>query len=400
VSEYWGELRAPLIQDKAFAKDLIFDTGFRHSNYTYSGGVNTYKFELQYAPIRDIRFRGTYQKAIRAPSIIELFNPQLVGQIIFGTDPCAGPTPTATPAQCAAQGVTAAQYGHIPQCVAGQCSQLTGGNPELAPEESKSWTAGFTFTPQALPTLSGSLDYFHIAIDGEVGVIPARVIMSDCLASLTTYCDQIVRQPNTGSLTGNAVATGGYIKQTDVNTGAALASGVDAQLAYKLGLPANLGGLLFALNGTYVQHFEATPIPGAHTYDCGGYFGFTCQTVNPRWRHIARATWQAPIDLDFAVTWRYIGPVSQDNNAPDETLHFATYGAYSYQPAHIGSYNYIDLALTYHVLKNLEIRGGVNNVTDKDPPVVPVTIQPGGANAYSAYDQLGRELFVAFTAHF
>jgi outer membrane receptor protein involved in Fe transport len=100
------------------------------------------------------------------------------------------------------------------------------------------------------------------------------------------------------------------------------------------------------------------------------------------------------------VTWRYIGPVSQDNNSPDETLHFATYGAYSYQPAHIGSYNYIDLALTYRVLKNLELRGGVNNVADKDPPVVPVTIQPGGANAYSAYDQLGRELFIAFTAKF
>jgi outer membrane receptor protein involved in Fe transport len=284
--------------------------------------------------------------------------------------------------------------------VSAQCSQLTGGNPELVPEESKSWTAGFTFTPEAVPTLSGSFDYFHIALDGEVGVIPARVIMADCLATLTHYCDQIVRQPNTGSITGNAVATGGYIKQTNVNIGAALVSGVDAQLAYKLTLPATLGGLLFALNGTYLQHFTSTPLPGAHTYDCSGYFGFTCQTVNPHWRHIARVTWQAPVDLDFAVTWRYIGPVSQDNNSPDETLHFSTYGAYSYQPAHVGSYSYIDLALTYHVLKNLEIRGGVNNVADKDPPVVPVTIQPGGANAYSAYDQLGRELFVAFTARF
>jgi len=392
------------VQDKAFAQDLIFDTGYRHSNYTYSGGINTYKFELQWSPIRDIRFSGTYQQAIRAPSIIELFNPQLVGLIQFGNDPCAGTAPTATLTQCMAQGVTAAQYGHIPQCVAGQCSQLTGGNPALNPETSKSWTAGFTFTPQAIPTLSGSFDYYHIALggsdtNGEVGVLPARVIMADCLATLTQYCDRIVRQPNTGSITGNAVATGGYIKQTNVNIGSALVSGVDVQVAYKLVL-ANLGNVLFALNGTYLQHDESTPIPGAHTYDCSGYFGFTCQTVNPRWRHIARATYQTPVDLDFAVTWRYIGPVSQDNNSPDETLHFATYGAYSYQPAHVGSYSYIDLALTYHALKNLEIRGGVNNVADKDPPVVPFAIQPGGSNAYSAYDQLGRELFVAFTVHF
>ena len=408
VTEAWAELRIPLIQDKPLAKDLLFDTGFRHSNYTYSGGVDTYKFELQWAPIRDIRFRGTYQKAIRAPSLIELFNPALVGTFQFGTDPCAGAVVNgraaggsgATFAQCQAQGVTAAQFGHIPECVAGQCSQQTGGNPALSPEESKSWTAGFTFTPQSVPTLSGSLDYYHIAIDGEVGVLPARVIMADCLATLTTYCDQIVRQPNTGSLTGNAVATGGYINQTNLNIGAALASGVDAQLAYRATLPASLGTGLFNLIGTYVQHFESTPVPGAHTYDCAGYFGFTCQTVNPHWRHIARGTWETPVNLDFAVTWRYIGPVSQDNNSPDPTLHWATYGAYSYAPAHIGSYSYIDLALTYHVRTNLEIRGGVNNVADKDPPVVPLTIQPGGANAYSVYDQLGRELFIAFTAHF
>jgi iron complex outermembrane recepter protein len=400
VGEVWGELRAPLVQDKPGAKDLVFDTAFRHSNYTYSGGVNTYKYELQWAPTSDIRFRGTYQRAIRAPTIIELFNPDLVGLIAFGADPCSGAHPAATRAQCAAQGVTQAEYGHISDCVSGQCSQETGGNPSLSPEQSKSWTAGFTFTPEAVPTLTGSIDYYHIAIDGEVGVLPARVIMADCLATLSQYCDQIVRRPGVGSLTGPSVAAGGYIKQTNINIGAALVSGVDAQLAYKLNLPAPLGGVLFALNGTYLQHAESTPIPGAHTYDCAGYFGFTCQTVNPRWRHIARATWQTPIDVDFAVTWRYIGPVSQDNNSPDETLHFSTYGAYSFQPARIGSYSYLDLALTYHALKYLEIRGGINNVTDKDPPVVPLTIQPGGANAYSAYDQLGRELFIGFTARF
>ena len=141
-----------------------------------------------------------------------------------------------------------------------------------------------------------------------------------------------------------------------------------------------------------MEHFEQTPLPGAHTYDCAGLFGITCQTVNSHWRSIFRTTWQTPVNLDFAATWRYIGP----------TLNGAAYGVgvISYQPARIGSYSYLDLALTYHATKNLELRGGVNNVTDKDPPVVPFTIQPGGANTYSAYDQLGRELFIAFTAHF
>jgi iron complex outermembrane receptor protein len=415
VDEQWAELRAPLIQDKPFAKDLVFDTAIRRSDYSIAGTVNTYKFELQWAPISDVRFRGTFQRAIRAPTLIELFNPQLVGLIQFGNDPCAATLnqanqvvhATASLAQCLAQGVTAAQYGNgsttdlIPQASNGQLSQLTGGNLQLKPEQSHSWTVGANFTPEILPGLTGSIDYFHIAVDGEVGTIPAAVIMSKCLAdSDPIYCSQIVRNPNTGSLTGATIAGGGYFRQTNVNVGAALVSGIDLQANYKLTLPAHLGALGFAMNGSYLQHFEATPLPGQHTYDCAGLFGFTCQTVDPRWRHIFRASWLSPWNVDASLTWRYVGKVANDNNDNDPSLHFAVYGAYSHSPALIGSFSYLDLSATWRVINNFEVRAGINNLTDKDPPVVPFFIQPGGANAYSAYDQLGRQLFIAFTAKF
>ena len=181
--------------------------------------------------------------------------------------------------------------------------------------------------------------------------------------------------------------------------GAALVSGVDAQANYRLPI-GRMGNLGFVLNGSYLQHFEGTPLPGQHTYDCAGLFGFTCQTVNPRWRHIFRTSWLTPWNVDLAATWRYIGTVANDNNDNDPTLHYAVYHAYTNAPAVIGSYSYLDLAATWHVVKGFELRGGINNVTDKDPPVVPFSIQPGGANAYSAYDQLGRQLFLAFTATF
>src|SRR5262249_57135680 len=118
--------------------------------------VNTRKFELQYAPTEDFRFRGSYQHAIRAPSIIELFNPQLLSQTGFSNDPCA-PTinkqgvlvpATATLAQCLNTGASAAQYGNggttntIPQIAANQVTQLAGGNENLAPEIGTSYTWG------------------------------------------------------------------------------------------------------------------------------------------------------------------------------------------------------------------------------------------------------------------
>jgi iron complex outermembrane recepter protein len=420
VGEEFAELRAPLVQDKPLVKDLLFDTGFRHSDYSYAGApstiTNTYKFEVQYAPIADYRIRASYDKAIRAPSVVELYNPQLVGLIQFGNDPCA-PTigaggalvpATDTLAQCQRQGVTAAQYGNggttnrIPQGAAGQLSQLTGGNPLLKPEQAETYTIGVNFAPAQIPHFTGSIDYYHIAVSGEVGTLPASVILNNCASTGDpTYCTQIVRNPNTGSLTGATIAGGGYIVQTNVNVGAVLVSGIDLQMAYRLDLPPGFGALNWELNGAYLQHTTTTPVPGAHTYDCAGLFGKTCQTVNPRWHHILRTTWDMPWNVSASATWRYIGKVSQDNNTGDPTLRFATWGGYDFFNASIPAFNYLDLQATWNVNSILQVRAGANNVLDKDPPLVNSFIAPGGqANTYDTYDLFGRQLFVAFTAKF
>jgi iron complex outermembrane recepter protein len=402
VKEGFVEVRAPLVQDKPGVKDLLFDTGYRYSDYSTNVKTHTYKFELQYAPIADYRFRASYDKAIRAPSIIELYNPQLVGLIQFGNDPCAKPI-TFNLQQCERTGVTAAQYasGSIPQAAAGQLSQLTGGNPALSPEQAETYTFGVNFAPSQVPGLTGSIDYFHISIRDEVTTIPASVILNNCAnTGDPIYCSQIVRERN-GSLNGNSLATGGYFIQTNVNAGAALASGIDLQLAYKFDLPAGWGGLAFDMNGAYVQHANATPLPGQHTYDCAGLFGKTCQTINPRWHHIFRTTWITPWDVSASATWRYIGKVGQDNNDHDPSLFYATWGGYDVFNSTISAYNYLDLEATWHVNKVLTVRGGANNVMDKDPPVINNFIVGGGAaNTYSIYDMFGRQLFVAFTAKF
>jgi len=416
VTEQFIELRAPLVQDKKGIKDLLFDTGFRRSDYSTSGVANTYKFELQYAPTDDVRFRGSYQRAIRAPSIVELYNPQLVGLIQLGDDPCA-PTldtnnnlvPAARSlADCQNSGVTAAQYGNggttntIPQATLGQLSQLQGGNPNLLPEKAKSYTFGFTLTPRALPALNLSMDYFDITLDGGVGALGANIIMTTCLDSGDPfYCSQLVRAPNTGGLTGNNIAGGGYIVQTNVNVAAAEFNGIDMQGTYKLPLSERTGALTFALNGAYLLGTTTTPQPGAHTFDCAGLYGSTCQTVNPTWRHILRTSWVTPWDVTASLTWRYIGPVKLDQNDPDPTLNNAAFGAFNSFNARLPSFSYFDLAASWNFKDNYEIRGGINNILDKDPPLATFEITAGGAaNTYSTYEALGRQMFVTFTAKF
>ncbi|MGH8261588.1 MAG: TonB-dependent receptor domain-containing protein [Steroidobacteraceae bacterium] len=417
VGEEFLEVRAPLIEDQPFVHQLIFDSGYRHSDYTTIGTTDTYKFELQYSPIPDYRLRLSYNTAIRAPSVVELFNPQLVGLASVNGDPCAATvnsTGVLSPAvdslaQCQNMGVTAAQYGNggttntIPQGTAGQLSQLTGGNPHLSPESAETYTIGLNFAPSQVQGLTGSIDFYHIAISGEVGTIPFSTIFTNCAnTGSPVYCSQIVRNPVTGGLTGNNIANGGYVIQTNVNTGAALASGIDVSLGYTYPLPIGLGSLDFALNGTWLDHFETTPVPGAHTYDCASLFGFTCQTVNPRWHHIASLTWNTPWwGLSTTARWRYISGVSQDNDSNDPSLHFATWGAYDYANASIPSYSYLDLEADWHVLKQLTLRVGVNNALDKDPPLIDSFIVAGGqANTYTLYDFLGRQVYAAFTAKF
>ena len=418
VKEEFVEVRIPLVQDMVGAQDLVADGGYRHSNYSTTGGVNTYKFELQWAPLHDVRLRASYQRAIRAPSIIELYNPQLVGQIAIGEDPCAPAEATgvaaATLEQCLRTGATAAQYGNgispsipggtntIPQGTASQLTQLIGGNIELQPEIGDTFTVGMNLTPEALPTFNASVDYWHIDLKDEVGTYPASAILSNCLQNGDpTFCSQLVRSPATGGLLGASPESGGYIVQTNQNLGGDVISGIDLGANYRLELPEALGSIGFALNGSYMIQNDLTPYSGAHTYDCSGLFGATCQTLNPRWRHTLRTTWATPWNVDVSLLWRYIGSMSLDNNSQDPTLHFAEFGVADDFNARLPAVNYLDLMALWSPYKGIQIRGGINNILDKDPPIVTSEITAGGAaNTYETYDTLGRQLFVGVTAKF
>jgi len=402
VAEEFAELRAPLVQDEPGAKELLFDTGYRRSDYTTVGEQNTDKFEVQYAPIADYRIRASYDKAIRAPSVAEAFTPPIVGVVSVGQDPCAGPTPSMPLGPCENTGVKPSQYGSIPQGVAGQLSAQTSGNPALKPEQGSTYTIGVNFAPSQIPHFTGSIDYYHIEIKDEIGTYPYTIILSDCAATGNPiYCSQIVRQPTTGSLTGNSNAGGGYVIQKNYNLGTALNSGIDLQLDYRLDLPPGLGHLTFDLSGVYLLHNESEPYPGAPTYDCAGLFGAECQTVNPRWHHIFRTTWDTAWNVSTSLTWRFIGPVTEDNNTSQPLLQNATYGGYDYATPRIPGFNYLDLEATWNVNRILQLRAGANNILDKDPPLINTYAVAGGAaNTYSLYDLFGRQLFVAFTAKF
>jgi iron complex outermembrane recepter protein len=413
VTEAYGEFRAPLVQKRPFIEELTLDAGYRFSHYSTDVEADTWKVGLEYAPVQDIRFRGSFNRAIRAPNILELFNPQAVTNTSeVSVDPCAptstGPA-TATLAQCMRTGVTAAQYGNggstdkIVQCPAGQCATLTGGNRNLSPERASTFTVGFSVQPTFLSGFTGSIDYWNIKILNTIGKIPLAFTLNQCLTTGDPiFCAGVVRNP-AGLLFGTSVIGGGFINGTNVNIGANWVSGIDYQFNYRMPLsmvrlPDDYGSVTFTFIGSQLLEFKTTPTPGAHSYDCAGLFGPTCQTVNPHWRHNLRISWQTPWPVLLSAQWRYIGATKLETNTHDETL---TNGAFDAFDARLKAVNYFDLVGVWNVRNGLVLRAGVNNILDQDPQILNASIVGTGLpNAYPTYDFLGRQIFLAFTANF
>ena len=327
-------------------------------------------------------------------------------------DPCApsnGAPATATLAQCMNTGVTAAQYGnggstnHIIQCPAGQCATLVGGNTKLTPEEADTYSVGFTVRPRFLEGFTGSLDYFSIKLDKSISAIPLAFTLNQCLTTGNpVFCSNVVRSPS-GNLFGTSQQGGGFISGTAINVAAGQLDGIDLQATYNLplttiGVPQGWGDLQFNFIGSELLKATTTPTPGAHTYDCAGLFGPTCQTVNPKWRHTLRTSWQTPWNLLLSAQWRYIGKVDLETNTSDPTL---TNGAHDSFDSSLRAVSYLDLSGIWKVNQAFQVRAGINNIFDKDPQILNSAIVGTGLpNAYPTYDFLGRAMFVGFTANF
>jgi outer membrane receptor protein involved in Fe transport len=404
VIEGYGEARVPILQDMPYAQDLTLELGYRYSDYSTGITASTYKIGGEWAPIRDVRFRASYQKAIRAPNILELFTPQSVTNTSqVSEDPCAAnATHPATLAQCLRTGITPAQYGVAPQCPAGQCAVLTGGNPNLAAERAKTYAIGLTFTPSFLSGLNASVDYYHIKLNGTIGAIPLGVILQRCLdTGDPAFCGRIVRASN-GTLFGTSVATGGFISGTNVNVGANTFSGVDVQVNYNLPMETfgfdRWGSVNFNLAGSYLIKAATIPLPGEAEYDCARLFGPQCQTVNPRWRHTLRVNWVSPWDATFSVAWRYFGEAKLETDTNEPTIGVGAADPFNHT---LPARSYVDIATLWNINDKIAVRAGVNNLFDQDPPLVNDLIAGTGLpNTYPSYDLLGRKLFVGFTAHF
>jgi outer membrane receptor protein involved in Fe transport len=429
VYEAFGELIIPIAEDRPFFDELTVEGGLRYSSYSIDAPGNpsfnttTWKLGGTWAPIDGFRFRGNYARSVRAPNIGELFTPFGTGLTNLDDDPCASidddgnpipgrPIPTGElRAICIAQGAPAGAIGTIGVPTAGQANAVAGGSTSLRPEKSTSWTVGAVFQPDFVPGLSLSVDYYNIVVtDAITAPAPADAIRAcfgpDPLnpaagASLTQACTSIRRSASTGQLSGDPVAVPGLFLPT-TNQGRLETSGVDFTANYRRDLGFAGLDLNFVLNWTAESKFQA--IAGLSVNrDCVGLYSSNCGspgnggTIQPEWQWSMRTTFTFG-DIDLSLLWRHIDG-SEYEFADTNPLFRGTipgFGEVDFN--RIPTYDYFDLTGRFAINEHLTVTLGVQNLFDKQPPLVGNTAGTttfNSGNTYpSTYDALGRR-FVA-----
>jgi outer membrane receptor protein involved in Fe transport len=446
VREVYGELIAPLVVDRPFFHSLTLEAGLRYSDYRIEApgdpGYNTttYKVAGSWEPVDGLRLRGNYQRAVRAPNINELFAPTVVGLTNLATDPCRGQNPVNNAnlrAVCIAQGAPASSIGSILNPTAAQANATTAGGLYLRPEKADSYTIGVVLQPNFVPGLSITVDYYNIKIKDAISQPTPGDLVTGCFGDNNgsainansvnnPICQLFRRDPVTGQLSGDPATTGGLIFPSS-NAGLVKTDGIDLGINYRRDLGFARLNLSFLGNWTNNSSFQAlTPgslipvgFPGAggafpvsDPRECVGFYGPNCGSpgsagpnsapgsLQPEFTWNARATLTFADNIDVSVLWRHIDDMQGE---PGLTLFQGTLtrGALAGREVNFGripDYDYFDLATRFEVSDNFDVTFTIQNLFDKQPPIVGSTVGStsfNSGNTYpSTYDALGRRLAV------
>ncbi len=229
VDEIYGELLVPLLNGKTGAEHLNLELGYRYSDYDLQGGIDTYKALVDWGITDTLRFRGGRQLATRAPNIAELFQAKtqswsvqvqgepcaLNSQVAYGANPARNPQAASAQALCSAiiGSVAGTYYSPAQQAQINPVVWLpfvdATGNPKVNPEEAKTLTAGFVWSPNTqyewVNGLNLTVDYYDIKITDMISVEGAYTVYEKCLSpsSNPTFsaqhpeCLKINRNPET-----------------------------------------------------------------------------------------------------------------------------------------------------------------------------------------------------------
>ena len=357
VKEAFAELNAPILSDVPFAQTLSVGAAARYSSYSTVGGVTAWKFDGVYAPVRDISFRASYSRSVRAPNIGELFAPPTATSQFFG-DPCDpvnlrnGTSFRAANCATILRGLGADPTTFNTNNSAGN-SVVYGtasGNARLAPETAKTLTAGVVVRPHFLRGFTAAVDYYDIRLGGAINTPQAQSIVDLCVDQPTidnAFCRAISRARGTGYINGFAVQP--------QNVSQFRVAGVDLNLDYVV-RTSGVGTFDLRFVGGYLARESQIATPGATPEDQ------VDQPNRPKFQATFSPTWTLG-NVTVAYNLRWQDAVRRFTKA-------TTDGTPNYAPANLLRYSELwqhDVQVDFRVTPAMSVYGGVNNLTDQRP---------------------------------
>ncbi|RIV89613.1 hypothetical protein D2V17_05960 [Aurantiacibacter xanthus] len=372
VWEAFGELLMPLVDTDGFTANA--NVAARWANYSGSGSVWAYKGGIEFGFADSLRLRGTYSRDVRAGNLSERFDK--TGGTTTITDPRPGFTQN-----CDQAGADVPASDGPEVC---SVTRFSGGNPAVAPEEADTFTVGAVFTPDFLPGLALSLDYYDVSISGAIGQVGTQEVVNRCLVqNVQQFCDLVTLDPNNDTIT--------LVGDVFVNVAESAVRGLDFEGSYRtpltlLGGDEDIGVRLFSswllersetdANGNYIDRAGQT---GARQGD-QVYFPYA------DFRATASLTYRNG-GLSALFQARHIGSGIQDVTQTEGV---------TIENNRVSPVTYLDLRLGYSFDlggTELEVFGNVTNLGDAGPPVTPsFSAFTGYARQHNAavYDLLGR----------
>lgn len=402
VKEVFGEVSIPII-GRSFIHDLRATAAARYADYSTVGGVFTYAAGAEFAPTRDIRFRAQYQRAIRAPNIGELFAGQ-GNNFPAAVDVCSSQQPTnqrtdAIRDACVRSGVPANLVWNFTPPGGTQVEELIGGNPDLQEETSDTYTVGAVLTPTFLPGFNATIDYYNIKIDDVISTFGGGTanIINTCYTILggdptSLFCQAIVRRPN---------STIDFVRATAANVSALKLEGVDFQVDYRRALPFNIfdddTAIALIVRGTRTLKAELHADPLADLVDCVELYGNRCANPTPKWRlnnQLSLSSGPVGVNLQH----RYFSGAFDNRQVTFPNPFKGTERKFTpidRPSSEIGDYHIFDASVNFEINKNYQMMLGVENMFDRNPPVVGDAADEQNNTYPSMYDPFGRKFFVS-----
>jgi len=412
IKEAYLESIIPLINGVRGIDNLALELGYRRSEFSNTGGVDnsygSWKYGLTWSPVDTLKVRIMQQRATRAPNITELFRPDGLDVQNARTDPCAGDainladatTPGTLSYLCTLTGVPLSEIGRVPQPSAAQVGIRLRGNPQLGPEQADTTTVGFVWTPGN--RLSVTLDWWNVEINDAIETPSVQDVFAGCFSAALNpdydyneFCEWASgRHPVTGMY--NVLGVRGIFLPRE-NSGFRQKTGIDLGVRFGHDLPGVLGRIQYAWDLSKVTRDDSQSTPTSSLRDCLGYFSTAC-TLSHDVRSTLRTTWHVA-DFTVNLSWRYYGALDVEplSEVAANRRFFEAY-------RHIPSYSYFDLSASWDAPWNLTFSASINNVLDKDPPLVGSNIASDRQNTGNTfpqwYDGLGRYYNLGVTYRF